>query len=60
MKLVFYNDDGDNNGNQDDLVIEGIVGYDKENDRWTAKISWDDIKNVSQLSLEEKNIIGIE
>lgn len=59
MKLTFYNDDEDNDGNRDDLVVEGIVQYDNEKERWTAKIIWDDIKNISQLSAQENKKLGI-
>ena len=57
---VFYNDDQDSEGNQDDLVVEGIAEYDKENKRWTAKINFNEIKNISQLSAEERVKLGFE
>ncbi len=60
MKLTFYSDDADNEGNRDDLVFEGKVEYDKQNERWTARINWDEIKNISQLSSDEKKKLGIE
>lgn len=60
LKLVFYTDDGDSNGNPDNLVVSGIVEYDKEKERWTANVNRDEIKNISQLSLEEKQKLGIE
>ena len=60
IKLVFSNDDADDNGNRDDLVVEGTVEYDKNKERWTARIIWDDIKNISQLSSEEKKKLGFE
>jgi hypothetical protein len=60
LHLVFYNEDEDSNGNRDDLVVEGIVSYDEINKRWVAEIDWDDIKNISQLSSEEKLKLGIE
>lgn len=59
MKIVFYNEDEDDAGNRDDLVVEGVVEYDKKNERWTAKINWDDIKNISQLSKEEREKLQI-
>lgn len=58
MKLVFYNDDEDKNGNSDDLVVQGIIEFDRENNRYAARIIWDDIKNISQLSLKEKESLG--
>lgn len=59
LKLVFYNEDEDDNGNRDDLVVEGIVEYDKENERWAARIVWDEITNISKLSEKEKLKLGI-
>jgi hypothetical protein len=59
LKLVFYNDDQDENGNRDDLVVDGTVEYDQKNQRWVANINWDDIKNISRLSSEEKQKLGI-
>jgi hypothetical protein len=57
--LVFYNEDEDENGVRDDLVIDGIVDYDEENKRWVAVIDWDKIKNISQLTSMEKKKLGI-
>ena len=59
LKLVFYNEDEDDDGNRDDLVVEGVVQYDTNNQRWAAKINWDDIKNISKLSIEEKQKLGM-
>lgn len=59
LRLVFFNEDEDGTGERDDLVVEGIVEYDKENGRWTAKIDWDGIKNISQLTNAEKERMGI-
>lgn len=59
MKLVFYSDDADDNGNQDDLLVEGIVELDLEKERWTAKINWDEIKNISRLTATEKERLKI-
>ena len=58
LKLVFYNEDENDNGILDDLVAEGIVEYDTNNKRWTAKINWDEITNISKLSAEEKQEPG--
>ena len=60
LKLVFYNEDEDDKGNQDNLIVEGIVEYDRNNERWAAKINWDEIKNISKLSVEEKQKFGID
>ena len=59
LSLVFYNDDEDEHGNRDDLVVKGIVEYDNESERWVARIDWDAIKNTSSLSAEEKLYLEI-
>ncbi|PYS99477.1 MAG: hypothetical protein DMF63_11495 [Acidobacteria bacterium] len=59
LKLVFYHPEDDVEGNPDDLVVEGVVQYDKDEDRWVADIIWDEIKNISKLTLEEKQKLGL-
>jgi hypothetical protein len=59
MKLSFYSDDADDFGNEDDLVVQGVVKYDRNHEQWVAVIDWDKIKNISKLSLEEKEIFGL-
>jgi hypothetical protein len=59
LKLTFYNEDEDDFGNRDDLVVQGIVEFDKKNKILTAIINWGDIKNISQLCDEEKIRLGI-
>jgi hypothetical protein len=54
MELLFRSDDADSDGNEDDLIVKGIVQYDGENERWAAKIDWDAIKNMSKLTEAEK------
>lgn len=60
MKLTFYNEDEDIDGNRDDLVVEGVVERDNENQNWRARIIWNEIKNISQLSLDEGKKIGFQ
>ena len=60
LKLLVYNDDADDNGNQDDLVVEGMIEFDKAKETWAARINWDEIKNISMFSLEEEQKLGIE
>lgn len=49
MQVVFYNLDEDQDGNRDDLVVEGTLEFDSEENRWAAKIDWDAIANLSSL-----------
>lgn len=59
MSLVFYEDDVDDKGNRDDLVVYGVVDYDEARARWIAKINYDDIKNISRLTDDEKSRLGL-
>jgi hypothetical protein len=47
LKLTFYSDDADDAGNPDDLVVQGIVQYDKLSGQWVAVIDWDAIRHAS-------------
>jgi hypothetical protein len=57
---VFYNEDEDVDGKRDDLVVAGIIENDSKNERWTAIINWNEIKNISKLSIQEKQKLGIK
>lgn len=58
LKLTFYMDDADANGNEDNLIFDGIVQYDEVNQRWVAVIDLDNIKHTSDFSLEELEQLG--
>ncbi len=60
LRLTFYNPDADMEGNPDDLIVEGIVERDVENDRWLAVVNWDDVKNRSELSADDIARLGLE
>lgn len=59
MKLTFYNEDEDADGNRDDLVVEGIVEFDHQENCWVAKIDFDEIKNISQLTADERQRMNL-
>ena len=59
LRLTFYNHDEDSEGNRDDLVVEGMVEHDDENDQWVAVIDWSAIKNLSALSPEDRHRLGV-
>lgn len=59
MDLWFYMDDADDDGNQDDLIMKGILQYDSENERWTAKIDWTASKQMSKFTESERKELGI-
>ena len=47
LVLTFYSDDADDQGNPDELVVEGLVEYDGNAHHWTAAIDWQAIKHAS-------------
>lgn len=49
LLLQLYTDDADDEGNRDDLVIEGIAHFDEANNRWVAIIDRDAIRHKSEL-----------
>ncbi len=60
LVLTFYMDDVDENGNPDKLIFSGIVQFDTVNQRWVAEIDWNQIKNESKLTRQEKVELAIE
>lgn len=41
LPLTFYMDDADDQGNRDDLLIDGTVHFSAEDQCWVAKVAWD-------------------
>jgi len=48
LPLHFYSDDADDSGKRDDLIFEGIVGYDEQAARWYAIVDEDSIWHRSE------------
>jgi hypothetical protein len=49
LALTFYMDDGDDAGNPDDLLVDGIVEYDASAGRWVAAIDDKTFRHMSEL-----------
>lgn len=45
--LPFYTDDTDEAGNRDDLIFEGVVGYDEITGKWYATVEPNNIRHES-------------
>jgi hypothetical protein len=50
MRLTFYADDVNAQGNTDELIVDGIVGYSRDENCWVATIDWDAIRHASSDS----------
>lgn len=49
LVLTFYSDDADDEGNPDDLIVEGVIEFDGALNQWVARIDWKAIKHASEL-----------
>jgi len=47
LVLTLYADDLDDNGQLDELLVDGIVSFSDEEHCWVATIDWDAIRHVS-------------
>jgi hypothetical protein len=47
MTLQFWMDDGDDAGNTDNLIFEGVIHFDKELGRWYAVIDENSYRHES-------------
>lgn len=59
LRLWFYDSDVDKYGSTDNLIFEGIVKFDEELQNWVAEVNWNEIKNMSRLSAEERRSLCI-
>jgi hypothetical protein len=48
LALTFYMDDGDDDGNPDDLLVDGVVEYDEEQKNWVAVMDQDTFRHASE------------
>ena len=46
--LTFYSDDADEQGQPDELRVEGVVHYDPDGHCWVATIDWAAIRHASE------------
>jgi hypothetical protein len=47
MSLTFYSDDLDEKGQLDELLVDGVVSFSKEENCWVATIDWSAIHHAS-------------
>lgn len=49
LEFTFYTDDANDHGEPDDLIVDGVVEYDRGHQRWVAKVDWSTVKHTSDL-----------
>ena len=47
LHLTLYSDDLDDQGEADELLVEGVVLYSEQESCWVAAIDWDAIQHAS-------------
>ena len=50
LKVDFWTDDGDDEGNLDPLLFEGVVQFDEHEQKWVAVADWNGFRNASELN----------
>jgi hypothetical protein len=48
LRLTFYMDDANDNGEPDDLLADGVTHYDAEEHCWVAAVDWPTLRHASQ------------
>jgi hypothetical protein len=46
--FTFYTDDADEQGQPDELRVEGVVHYDRMEQCWVAAVDWRDLRHASE------------
>ena len=50
LELTFYTDDANDNGDSDDLMVDGVVQFDQKNQCWAASVDWNALRHSSDLT----------
>jgi hypothetical protein len=51
LALMFYMDDADDQGQADEMLVEGTVHFDPEEQVWVAKVDWATVHHASDDKL---------
>ena len=49
MAATFYMDDGDDAGNRDDIMVDGIAHYSETDKCWVAVVNWETTYHASDV-----------
>jgi len=47
LEVVFYSDDGDDEGNRDDLEVDGVVEFDPASGQWKGRFDPEAFRHAS-------------
>ena len=48
LALTLYTDDGDDDGQRDDLLVDGVVRFHQGELCWTAEVDWKSLRHASE------------
>jgi hypothetical protein len=51
LALTFYTDDADDQGQPDELRVDGVVHYDTESQCWVGAVDWHALRHASDEQL---------
>lgn len=47
--LHLYTDDLGDDGNRDDMIVDGVAHFDANSGRWVALVDWDTLRHISEV-----------
>jgi hypothetical protein len=57
LSLTFYTDDVDDHGQPDELLAEGTIHYNADEQCWVASIDWSAIRHASKEQSPDSRLI---
>jgi hypothetical protein len=51
LKVDFWTDDGDDEGNPDPLLFRGMIQFHEETQKWVAVTGWNDFRHASEIKV---------
>ena len=49
LTMDFWTDDGDDDGNLDPLLFQGVIYFDNDTQHWVAVAQWDEFHHASEI-----------
>ena len=50
LPLTIYMDDADQDGNPDEIMVDGVARYSHADKCWVAEVNWDESYHASEAS----------
>jgi hypothetical protein len=59
LVLTCYSDDADDQGQPDELRVEGVIHYDADGQCWVATVDWATLRHASEERAADANTLGL-